>query len=125
MSKDLLKTLAGIKEDLKQLKTTQETQNDSYRLEIYRTDNLFPSRLDEYKTWRIEFIPEIQSNQVVCIFRTFDMTAMAASTIIFANNPLVCECTLYASSSTPTDERQVYVTCIANCKGVLAASETT
>lgn len=122
MYSNLVKRVAKIKQDLIKIKTNQASQNDSYQFYLYRTDNLYSPNSEA--SYKIQFIPEIKDpSQVVCMFRDFDKLANASSGVCYADDPLTYYFTRFSYTQPPVSERQVYVTCIANCKGVLVVTQ--
>lgn len=117
----LVDRVAKIKKDLLEFKASQSSQNDSYQFYLYRTDNLYIANTD--KSYKIQFVPEAKDyDQVVCMFRDFDMPSNFSTGICYTNDPFTYYFTSGTWTDPPVDQRKVYVTCIANCKGALVVT---
>lgn len=111
-----------IKEEVLGLKASQASQNDSYQFYLYRTDNLYVA--NSTQIYKIQFLPEAKTqDQVICMFRDFDMLANGSTGYCSPNDPLTYYFTRQSYTTPPMSERKVYVTCISNCKGQLIVEE--
>lgn len=121
-SNDLSSKMSKIEQDIKELKTVQAMENDSYKIYTFVSDN-YAFEGNTTKTVTGTFVPKINDEKkVLCQFYAVDLTLVQSLTYanVSTNNPLTCTTTAFGyASATPIEQRQAYLMCLANCDGEL------
>lgn len=127
MEDDLAKRLDNIEKSIIELKTRQDTQNDSYKIYTFRTENLTWQAEHGSRDYVVRFIPKVNDGSAICQFYGVDLVTvqMITQAYVDVNDLFKCSMTVFAyDSSIPVGERRAYITCLANCDGELQVSYT-
>lgn len=115
------KALIEVENEIKQIKTTQLTQNDSYRFYKIHTDNLYVK--NQLKYAKITFVPYRQDNldEVICLYRLWGPTARVDQSLINTDirRPLEAYFLLDTWGDASGVPKEVYICCLSNSDGFL------
>lgn len=127
---ELQKKIIKLEQNVRELKASQRTQNDSYEFYVYQSENMYSQ---DWNTLTIEFQPiRKTSDNVICNFFACHGQAVqyVELTYIDPTNPCKASYTVSNDSSTriaslPSWTRFFHVTCYSNCEGILKITRNT
>lgn len=121
MTRDITNRIVRCREDINALKTTQQTQADSYAFYKYRTDDLY---VNATRTVQVIFHPlKADKTQVICNFFVGDLRQttgyVSSNGGISVSDPLKFTYNWSSASNLQDFQKHIYITCVSNVEGWL------